>query len=86
MNYTNRNANSPTSTTQLGIAYTSATFSALFTAIGGTGRAPIGGGAGKRERAERKVKNPFCFRSEKVPGEVWVSNASGDGIRGGEGT
>jgi len=34
VNYTNRNANSPTSTTQLGVAYTSATFSALFTAIG----------------------------------------------------
>merc|ERR1719209_209293 len=34
VNYTNRNANSPTSTTQLGVAYTSATFSALGTAIG----------------------------------------------------
>jgi len=34
VNYTNRNANSPTSTTQLAVAYTSATFSALGTAIG----------------------------------------------------
>ena len=34
VNYTNRNANSPTSTTQLGVAYFSATFSALGTAIG----------------------------------------------------
>lgn len=34
VNYTNRNANSPTSTTQLGVAYTSATLSALVTAIG----------------------------------------------------
>jgi len=34
VNYTNRNANSPTSTTQLGAAYFSATFSALGTAIG----------------------------------------------------
>jgi len=34
VNYTNRNADSPTTTTQLGVAYTSATFSALGTAIG----------------------------------------------------
>eukprot|EP00092_Neocalanus_flemingeri_P012917 GFUD01013916.1.p1 GENE.GFUD01013916.1~~GFUD01013916.1.p1 ORF type:complete len:347 (+),score=57.65 GFUD01013916.1:69-1043(+) len=34
VNYTNRNANAPTSTTQLGVAYFSATFSALGTAIG----------------------------------------------------
>jgi len=34
VNYTNRNANSPTSTKQLGVAYFSATFSALGTAIG----------------------------------------------------
>jgi tricarboxylate carrier len=34
VNYTNRNANSSTTTTELGIAYTSATFSALTTAIG----------------------------------------------------
>jgi hypothetical protein len=34
VNYTNRNANSPTSTGQLGVAYTSATLSALATAIG----------------------------------------------------
>lgn len=34
VNYTNRNANAPTSMTQLGVAYTSATFSALGTAIG----------------------------------------------------
>lgn len=34
VNYTNRNANSPSSTKELGIAYTSATLSALATAIG----------------------------------------------------
>jgi len=34
VNYTNRNANSPTSATQLGVAYFSATFSALGIAIG----------------------------------------------------
>lgn len=34
VNYTNRNANSPTTPTQLGVAYFSATFSALGTAIG----------------------------------------------------
>lgn len=34
VNYTNRNANSPISTTQLGVAYISATTSALVTAIG----------------------------------------------------
>jgi len=34
VNYTNRNANSPTTTTQLSVAYFSATFSALGTAIG----------------------------------------------------
>jgi len=34
VNYTNRNANSPTSTKQLGAAYFSATFSALGVAIG----------------------------------------------------
>ena len=34
VNYTNRNANSPTSTTQLSVAYFSATFSALGVAIG----------------------------------------------------
>ena len=34
MNYTNRNADSPTTTAQLGVAYTSATCSALATAIG----------------------------------------------------
>lgn len=34
VNYTNRNADSPTTTAQLGMAYTSATFSALATAIG----------------------------------------------------
>jgi len=34
VNYTNRNANSTTTTKELGIAYTSATFSALGTAIG----------------------------------------------------
>ena len=34
VNYTNRNANSPTTPTQLTVAYLSATFSALGTAIG----------------------------------------------------
>ncbi len=34
MNYTNRNAESPVTTPQLGLAYVSATFSALATAIG----------------------------------------------------
>lgn len=34
VNYTNRNANSPTNVTQLGVAYVSATTSALITAIG----------------------------------------------------
>ncbi|XP_023346028.1 sideroflexin-2 [Eurytemora carolleeae] len=34
VNYTNRNADSPTTTAQLGVAYTSATCSALATAIG----------------------------------------------------
>lgn len=34
VNYTNRNADSPSTPTQLGVAYTSATFSALGTAIG----------------------------------------------------
>ena len=34
VNYTNRNANSPSSTKELGVAYTSATVSALATAIG----------------------------------------------------
>lgn len=34
VNYTNRNANSPTSVKQMGIAYVSATSSALITAIG----------------------------------------------------
>lgn len=34
VNYTNRNANSPTTVTQLGVAYVSATTSALVTALG----------------------------------------------------
>jgi sideroflexin-2 len=34
VNYTNRNANSPTTTAQLGIAYVSATSSALLASIG----------------------------------------------------
>lgn len=34
VNFTNRNAKSPLSTTQLGVAYVSATASAMFTAIG----------------------------------------------------
>jgi sideroflexin-2 len=34
VNYTNRNANSPTTTTQLGVAYVSATTSALIASLG----------------------------------------------------
>jgi hypothetical protein len=34
VNYTNRNAKSPTTTTQLGVAYVSATASAMITALG----------------------------------------------------
>jgi len=34
VNYTNRNANSPVTTNQLGVAYVSATVAAMITAIG----------------------------------------------------